>query len=1184
MRWAIASCILLCLAGVFSIELVGHMPGKTAGSLVPSRAVVSQSEARSPRPLKEGISAPAVLASHAEIVNRYGKLPMSFEPNMGQSGDPVKFLARGNAYTLFLTPSEAVFALKSVPAPSGARSRKTASISSTAANIPNSRFHAKSWSIDVVRMRLVGANPAPLFAGEDELPGKSNYLIGNQPAKWHTNIPNYLKVSESEVYPGIDLLYYGTQRQLEYDFSVAPGVDPRVIQFAFQGATKLRTGSQGELIASIPGGDVRLQKPVAYQQTGDVEQPVAVDYGMKKDGTVAFVVGNYDSSRTLVIDPILAYSTYLGGSGIDVGNGIAVATDGTAFIAGATSSSDFPTAHPLQPNAGGGGDLPEDAFVSKLSADGSTLLYSTYLGGENEDLANGVAVDTFGNAYVTGTTNSPNFPVTPDSYDLECGGDSKCGATWNTESLIVTNAFVSKLNTAGSALVYSTFLGVYENVEGNAIAVDSDGNAYVTGQTTPNFVPTVVITPPALPPPPFPIFNGFQTTNDASATNAFVTKFTTTGQSISYSSYLGGSFEDSGHGIAVDSSGNAYITGVAYSTDFPTANPLQPTSGGAGDAFLTEVNTNGSGPSSLLYSTFLGGAGLDQGNAVAVDSSGNAYVAGTTSSTAFGFTAPGGAFQPACALDAQGVCEGDAFVAKLNPAASGAASIVYFTYLGGSLADTGNGIAVDTSDNAYITGSTVSLDFPVTSTAFQPTYGGGNADAYVTKLDPLGATLVWSSYLGGTNTDIGTGIAADATGSAYVTGQTCSLDFPLSNPLQSNPGGNCDAFISKVSVLNGIALNPAGLVFPAQSLGTTSQPLSSTLTNGETPLTISGITLAGDDPGDFAVTNTCGSSVAAGAQCTITATFTPTASGTRRALVMIADSAPGSPQVLSLTGPTSTITLSASSLSFGTQSVGVPSSPQAVTVTNNGTTALTISSIVASGDFSETDDCTKAPLQPTTQCEIDVTYTPSAPGATVGALTITDNAAGSPQVVLLNGTGLAPGISIVSVPPGATVSAGQTATFTLLISSVSGFVDPIQLGCGGIPPASSCSFSPGVVTLAANSSTTATVSIKTGLRTLAPPSSNVKVSPLGGLRNFGFALLAWLVFFLILTITGRRQGLRATAAAFGLVLTLLMFSAACGNGSETGVPAGTPAGPYQITIVGTSGSVSGSTTINLQVN
>ncbi|MFZ0736802.1 MAG: SBBP repeat-containing protein, partial [Candidatus Acidiferrales bacterium] len=1013
------------------------MPGKTAGSLVPSRAVISHSGTRSPGPPKSGISAPAVLASHAEIVNRYGKLPMSFEPNVGQSGDPVKFLAHGNAYTLFLTPSEAVFALKSAPAPSGTRSRKTTSISSTATNVPNSRFHAKSSSIDVVRMRLVGANPAPLFAGQNELPGKSDYLIGNQPAKWHTNIPNFLKVAEHGVYPGVDLLYYGTQRQLEYDFSVAPGVDPRVIQFAIHGATKLRTGSQGELIASVNGGEVRLQKPVAYQQTGAAEQPVAVDYAMKKDGTVTFVVGNYDPSQTLVIDPILAYSTFLGGSGIDVANGIAVATDGTAFIAGGTSSTDFPTAHPLQPDAGGPDDGPQDAFVSKISADGSTLLYSTYLGGSDIDFANGIAVDAFGNAYVTGLTNSTDFPIVNGNNGL-CGGDGECGATFNTLHKIVTNAFVSKLNTAGSALVYSTYLGEYENVAGEAIAVDGDQNAYVTGYTGPNGVPTVVITPPALPPPPFPIINGFQTT----AVNevAFITEFTAVG-GLSYSSYLGGTTGsgDDGLGIAVDTTGDAYITGLAFSTDFPTtATALQATSGGAGDAFLTKVNTTLVGTPSLVYSTYLGGAGLDQGNGVAVDSSGNAYVVGTTNSTAFGFAAPGGAFQPACALDAQGVCEGDAFVAKLNPAAAGAASIVYFTYLGGSLADTGNGIAVDTSGNAYIAGSTVSLDFPTTATAFQPAYGGGNADAYVTKLDPFGATLVWSSYLGGTNTDVGNGIAADATGSAYLTGQTCSLDFPLSNPLQSNPGGNCDAFISKVSILNGIALNPAGLVFPAQSLGTTSQPLSSTLTNGETPLTISGITLAGDDPGDFAVINTCGSSVAAGAQCTITATFTPTASGTRRALVMIADSAPGSPQVLSLTGPTSTITLSASSLSFGTQSVGVASSPQAVTVTNNGTTALTISSVVASGDFSETDDCTKAPLQPTTQCEIDVTYTPTAPGATVGALTITDNAAGSPQVVLLNGTGLAPGISIVSVPPSATVSAGQTATFTLLISSVSG--------------------------------------------------------------------------------------------------------------------------------------------------
>ncbi len=576
------------------------------------------------------------------MAEQYGKLPLAFEANHGQSDSRVKFLARGNGYALFLTPSEAVFTLS-----------KT---SSGAGKTVGSRDPKGTNEVTaVLRMGLLGANPAPRIAAMDELPGKSNYFIGNQPSGWHTNVPNFRKVAERKVYPGIDLIYYGTQRQLEYDFVVAPGASAELIQLVFHGAKQVSTDNQGELIISMKQGDLVMHKPVAYQEVKGVRRPVAAGFAKKGARTIAFQVGKYDRRYPLTIDPILSYSTYLGGTGIDVANGIAVASDGTAFVVGSTHSVDFPVAHALQPDHGGGDDFPQDAFVTKLSADGKTLLYSTYLGGENQDFGNGIAVDSFGNAYVTGTTFSPHFPVTLPVWDPSCGGDGKCGASFNPSGFIVSNAFISKLNTAGSALVYSTFLGNYEDVTGTAIAVDADGNAYVTGQTTPMILPTVLIVPPAPEPAPFPILNGFKgntvpTIGLDGITNGYIAKFSATGISLLYSSYIGGTSEDSGFGVAADTSGNAYVTGFATSADFPTLGGFQITATGGGDAFLTKVNTNLVGAPSLSYSTFIGGTALDQGNGVAADASGNAYVVGTTKSvaTSLGFTPPGGAVQPNC--------------------------------------------------------------------------------------------------------------------------------------------------------------------------------------------------------------------------------------------------------------------------------------------------------------------------------------------------------------------------------------------------------------------------------------------------------------------------------------------------------------------------------------------------------
>lgn len=1014
-------------------------------------------------------------STRARVSEAYTSLPLNFEPNLGQirgeGASKVQFLSHGSGYTVYVTGLDAVLVLasrmkrKSREDPARSRGGNPG-----ASNVSS-----------MLRIRLVGAGSSGPVIGIDELPGKSNYLIGDDPGKWHTGIPNFSQVVQRNVYPGINLRYHGNQKQLECDFDVAPGADAGAIRLAFEGARTIHIDSRGDLLVRVDGAELRFYKPVAYQQTGGVKHIVASRFVLKHKNQVVFRLAKYDARKQLVIDPILAYSTYLGGSSIDGANGIAVAPDGTAFVAGGTFSGDFPTAHPLQPNAGGPADFPQDAFVSKISADGSTLLYSTYLGGKNSDVANAIAVDDSGDAYVTGTTNSPDFPVTPGAWETICGGDGECGASYNVNGFLVFNAFVTKLNAEGSALVYSGFLGTYQNDVGTAIALDGNGNAYVTGQAGPQAAVTVFLVPPAEPPGPFPTTAGaFQPTFGGVA-DAFVTKVSASGSSLAYSSFLGGSDEDIGYGIAADGSGNAYVTGLTYSTPsgvppFPiTSGALQNTNAGAGDAFLVKVNTTASTAASLVYSTYLGGSGLDQGNSAAVDSNGNVYLAGVTNSTAktLGFTPPAGSYQTDCALDSLSVCEGDAFVAKLNFPQSGNPSLSYFTYLGGSLADAAAGVAFDPGGDAYVTGSTNSTNFPTTTTVFQPGYGGGNADAFVTEFDPTGAALVYSTYLGGSNTDSGNGIAVDTSGSAYITGQTCSVDFPLANPLQPTPGGNCDAFVSEISVLMGIALNPAGLLFPTQNVGTASQPLSVTLTNGEVPLTITSISVTGTNASDFAETNTCGGSVPAGAQCTINVTFTPSAPGVRKASVTITDGAPGSPQVINLTGSTSAVTLSSSNLSFGGQPISATSSPQTVTVTNNGTTALTISSITSSGDFAETNDCS-VPLQPSTNCVISVTYTPLVPISSVGALTISDNAAGSPQVVLLTGTGMpaatatlsATAITFASQPVDAS-SAPQSVTLTnggstaLVITNIAPTGDFTEsTTCGaGLSAGSSCSIS-----------------------------------------------------------------------------------------------------------------------------
>ena len=681
------------------------------------------------------------------IQESFGNLPLSFEANMGQVDGAVKFLARGVGYTFFLTSSEAVLDFL--------RNHETAE-SSPSAN-------------HVIRLKPVGSNPNPKVSGHHELPGKIHYFIGNDPARVHTDVSLYAKVRMEDVYPGIDLLYYGNRRQLEFDWIVAPGCDPNVIRFAVEGIADLRIDAEGNLLMDESGG-LRLKKPLVYQESEGSRTEVVARYVLLGKREAGFDLGDYDASLPLIIDPVITYSYIFGGTGGgEVGLGIAVDSFGNAFVTGYTPSSDFPVQNGAQGIFGGS----SDAFVSKLNASGNALVYSTYLGGDNNDYCFDIALDSSGNAYVVGETWSSDFPTVNALQPTHGGGTS--------------DGFVTKLNPSGSAIIYSTFLGGSDGDKGNGIAVDSFGNAYVTGETeSVNF----------------PILNAFQNLN-AGLHDVFVTKLNAAGNGMIYSSYLGGVFNDFGKDIALDSCNNAYITGQAGSADFPTENPYQGNNAGNYDVFVAKLPVSESTP---IYSTYLGGSSDEIGYGIRVDASGNAYVTGQTSSQDFPTR---NAFQTTNSGSY------DVFVTKLNASGN---DIVYSTYLGGSSHDYGYGLAVDPSGIAYLTGQTFSMDFP-TVNPIQENAGGGY-DAFIAQLNSTGGVLLFSTYLGGISNDWSYAIAIDYSGGVYVTGETFSSDFPKDTPMT----GADDIFVTKIGI-------PQNSFFPEITAGggwTTTFALAST--------------------------------------------------------------------------------------------------------------------------------------------------------------------------------------------------------------------------------------------------------------------------------------------------------------------------------------------------------------------
>jgi Ca2+-binding RTX toxin-like protein len=662
-------------------------------------------------------------------------LPLHFVENGGQTDPEVDYYLSGQDTTAYFGQAGLTLALADTK---GTQTR---------------------WALKV---DLLGADPQAFPEGRQRMPAVVSYFKGDRD-EWNTGLATYAEVAYEDPWPGIDLVYSKAESRLKYEFRLSPGADPSDIRLSYRGATGLRLDRTGGLLISTPVRTLRDEPPVAYQHIGGKTVEVVSAYVLQGE-TYSFRLGQYDPTQPLVIDPaVLVYAGFIGGSGDDIGNGIVLDAAGNAYVTGETGSTEttFPEAAGPDLSYNGGAS---DAFVAKVNPQGTALSYAGYIGGSGADIGIGVAVDSAGAAYVAGSTNSANFP-TPGAFDATLAGP--------------LDAFVAKVNPTGTALTYATYLGGENDESGDGITLDSSGNAYVTGSTNSPGFPTTA--------------GAFDTVYDGPAVegpgDSFVTKLNSAGSALVYSSYLGGSGEESeeGSGITVDSAGNAYVTGDTKSGNFPvTPGTFDSTLGGVRDGFLAKVNTAGS---ALSYATYLGGGANDFSSGVAIDSSGNAYVVGETSSSDFP-----AAVGPDLTLNGAA----DAFVAKVNPAGT---SLAYAGFLGGDGEDIGNGIAVDAMGNAYITGQTDSpqASFPETVGPFL-TYNGGISDAFIASVNPQGTGLAYAGYIGGAGDELGSGIAVDSSGNAYVTGETNSpaATFPERIGPSLTKGGALDAFVAKV--------------------------------------------------------------------------------------------------------------------------------------------------------------------------------------------------------------------------------------------------------------------------------------------------------------------------------------------------------------------------------------------------
>jgi uncharacterized repeat protein (TIGR01451 family) len=1091
--------------------------------------------------------------NQARVVSALGSLPLMFEPNVGQSDRRVKFLAsgvgsHGLGYGVFLTQQGATMSLLS-----RSESEKDA----------QSRTRVES-----LEMKLVGSNPQAHVSGISPLPGKSNYLIGNNPAQWHRDVPQFARVRYQDIYPGIDLVYYGTHRQMEYDFQIAPGSDPAQAELQFDGSKRMEL-KDGNLILYAEGGSIRLEAPRVYQRIGDRDHAVEGRFEMRAENRVGFALGAYDRSRELVIDPVIDYSTYFGGSGDEHSTSVAVDGGGNVYLTGSTTSPNLPiTTGTIQSTLTGA----QNVYVLKINATGNSIGYLTYLGGTGTDTPVGIAVGGSNTAYIAGTTSSTNFPTTAvNAYQ----------STPLPGSTGTTHVFVAALSSTGSTLNYSSYLSGTGTDTASGMAIDANGNVYITGTTTSTDSGASNDQFPASFPPEIQAYQQFS----RAPIQFFVTKVNTSAfgiGSIPYSTYFGGGTPSNGiavgGGIAVDSSGNIYFsgttnflyTGQSSSTDFPILNAYQPCldqtpptilvnpqtctyspTPTATDAFVAKLNPNLSTGSQLIWSTYLGGTGDDSSTGVAIDTgAANVYITGTTDSIDFAASASFAAYQvcldtpvnpttgTACVAPGTGTppYATDAFVARVNNLAATTTtttvlSLTYFSYLGGSGNDAGTAIAVDSANDALLTGWTQSTDFPLFPNATSNSQctvtnsndpcvlqghlntGGSPAqDAFFAHLNTTtvagqNTTAAYVTYFGGSGADEGTGIAVDNNLNIYFAGDTNSPDLQTQTPLQSTNNGGYDAFVVK--------------------LGT------------EADLGVTGvITLP-----------TSQSFVSAGNQATFTYTVT--------------NSGPDLATQVTFSDDLST--------------AGIPLTFVSATAGSGSCSATVSNSTVV---------CTIASLQAGSTSTVTVVVTPTTSGGFNGG-TVSVFSPGNNDPNPVNNTVNPPVAAQASdftasiTPANQSIpAAGDTAIYQVTITPSNPYANAIALTCcTNLPTGAAGKFSISSVTLTGTGSQSSQLDITTTSRPVTTTTASAK-----GLRQL-YALWFSLPGMAVIGFgwkSGRRRRIAAAIAAC-ILFGLISLQPAC-SGKTTATPvSGTPSGTYTLVGTATSGSDTKSMTFTLTV-
>ena len=1066
-----------------------------AGLALWSGSPVSQWASSDRNPVVAAFSTPDIGPNRGATAD-FGQLPLRFEPNQGQTDSKVDFIARGAGYGLFLTPNQAVLSLRS------------------------------NQNSSAVHMELAGGNPAAAVAGADQLPGKSNYLIGNDPAKWHRDIPQFSRVRYQGVYPGVDLVYYGNQGQLEYDFEVAPGADPAQIALHFQGPEKTALDASGNLILASNGGEIQLKAPRVYQQSGGEQQAVAAKFAVRQDGKIAFELGAYDRRRVLVIDPVLTYSTYFGGSGAEACPGnvrilvgaissppsgcpaIGIDASSNIYLAGSTTSTDFPLTPQTgttPPPAAFQGTIAGTAnvFVTKLNAAGSAVLFSTYLGGDGTDSTVGVAADSAFNVVVAGNTTSTNFPTTSAS------------AFQTAPTNANNHAFVSVLDPTGHSLVYSTYLSGNGEESARGLALDSRNKIYLIGATTSTNQPDATHS--------FPATLGAIQVSSLGTSQFFVSKVDPAligFPSLAYSTYFGGGNPLNGvtvgGGIAVDANSKVYITGGtnflhtgSSATDFPILNayegclgtppPLTPPTTTPSctppsvtppptDAFVAKLDPSAAAGAQLLYSTYLGGTGNEVGYGVAVDTGLSVYVTGSTSSTDFVLPSGTTAFQ---GTNKGGI---DAFLGKFGTPCTGTSCtttsvpLTYFSYLGGAGTDVSLGISVDSLQGARLAGYTNSGDFPVPN---NPIDGAlrGPVDGFASRIDTTASSSIslghYGTYLGGSGTDFATSIASDTQGNSYIAGESGSADFPTANPIQGAIKGSSDAFVTKLGAILNLAVVE----------------------------TVS--------PSPIGVGNN------------VTFSYKITNNGDLTSGIIFTDVLPAS----------------------GATFVSAASSPGQTSCPASGGTVT----------------CTVGTLNGGAVSTVTVILTPTVAGSlsdggrvTVFGTPVVVTPAPPPAVATVNDFAISVSPAILTEP------AGTPASFTVTVTPTGNIPNTVTLSASGAPSGGQTTFPNGSsFTNLSSGAQSRQLVVNTTARVTTPASlfpANrpfyAAIFPISGLALLGAG------------IGGKKS--RRRRVLMGMLLacffTLVVFQMGCGSSSTTTTTTGTPAGTYNLTVTATSGS------------